>query len=96
MTAPVDGSILATTPVHVFLNPTVYDKLDPLAAQVVMTHEVVHAITGAAVTAGPPLWLIEGFADYVALRDVGLLVAAVSLGLLARKHTGTRPEADAR
>lgn len=72
VTAPVDGSRAEGSPVHVFVNPTVYDELDPVAAQVVMTHEAVHALTGAVLARNTPLWLVEGFADYVALRDVAL------------------------
>lgn len=72
VTAPVDGSRAEGSPVHVFVNPTVYDELDPVAAQVVMTHEAAHALTGAALARSTPLWLLEGFADYVALRDVDL------------------------
>ncbi|UMG92052.1 hypothetical protein [Nocardioides sp. TF02-7] len=73
VTAAADGSGVPDAPVHVFLNPEVYGGLDPLAAQVVMSHEAVHAVTGApaSVQTAPP-WLLEGFADYVALRDVGL------------------------
>lgn len=72
VTAPVDGSRAAGSPVHVFLNRSVYDDLDPVAAQVVMTHEAVHALTEATSARQAPLWLVEGFADYVALRDVDL------------------------
>ncbi|MCX6401147.1 MAG: hypothetical protein NTX33_14610 [Propionibacteriales bacterium] len=72
VTAPVDGSRVKGSPVHVFVNPPVYDELDPVAAQVVMTHEAVHALTGAVLARSVPLWLVEGFADYVALRDVAL------------------------
>lgn len=72
VTAPVDGSQAAGSPVHVFLNRSVYDDLDAVAAQVVMTHEAVHALTDAIGARQAPLWLVEGFADYVALRDVDL------------------------
>lgn len=72
VTAPVDGSRAEGSPIHVFVNPAVYDDLDPVAAQVVMTHEAVHALTGAVLARNVPLWLVEGFADYVALRDVKL------------------------
>ena len=88
VTAPVDGSIVASAPVHVFLNPSVYDKLDRIASQVVMTHEVVHAVTGAATVSGVPLWLIEGFADYVALDGVALPLSrtAAQISRLVRKE----------
>ncbi|KRA37420.1 MULTISPECIES: hypothetical protein [unclassified Nocardioides] len=75
VTAPVDGSRVAGSPIHVFINPAVYDDLDRVAAQVVMTHEAVHALTGAVLARNVPLWVVEGFADYVALRDVGLPLA---------------------
>ncbi|WP_436698348.1 hypothetical protein [Nocardioides sp. BYT-33-1] len=72
ITAPVDGTEAAGSPVHVFVNRSVYDGLDRVAAQVVMTHEAVHALTDAVAARRAPLWLVEGFADYVALRDVDL------------------------
>lgn len=74
VTAPVDGSPTDDAPVHVFLNPGVYGDLDEVAAQVVVTHELVHAVTRAPQVSGVPLWFVEGFADYVALRDVDLPV----------------------
>jgi hypothetical protein len=58
-------------PVHVFVNPDVTDGLRRAGAQVVMSHELVHVATDAA-RRGPETWLLEGFADYVALRDTGL------------------------
>ena len=58
-------------PVHVFVNPEVTSGLRRAGAQVVMSHELVHVATDAART---PMetWLLEGFADYVALRDTDL------------------------
>lgn len=58
-------------PVHVFVNPEVFGAQQVRGAQVVMTHEAVHIATEAS-TGPVPLWLLEGFADYVALRDIGL------------------------
>ncbi len=71
VTTSVDGSLAPEAPVHVFVNPAVFGGLRPTGAQVVMSHEAVHVATGAA-QAVLPLWLAEGFADYVALRDVDL------------------------
>jgi hypothetical protein len=71
VTTTVDGSTGPGGPVHVFVNPDVFGRLRSRGAQVVMSHEAVHVATGAA-TSGMPLWLLEGFADYVALRDVDL------------------------
>ena len=71
VTTTVDGSTDPGAPVHVFVNPEVSGRLRGQGAQIVVTHEVTHVATGAAVSP-LPLWLLEGFADYVALRDVRL------------------------
>ena len=71
VTTTVDGSGSRDAPVHVFVNPDVTRRLRGAGAQVVMSHELVHVATDAA-TSAVDLWLLEGFADYVALRDVPL------------------------
>lgn len=65
------GSSTTDAPVHVFINPDVTAGLRRAGAQVVMSHELVHVATDAARTPMEP-WLLEGFADYVALRDTRL------------------------
>jgi hypothetical protein len=65
-------------PVHVFVNPEVTAGLRRAGAQVVMSHELVHVATDAAGSPAEP-WLLEGFADYVALRDLDL-PASTTLG----------------
>ena len=65
------GSAGPDAPVHVFVNPDVTARLRRAGAQVVMSHELVHVATDAARTPMEP-WLLEGFADYVALRDTNL------------------------
>lgn len=71
VTAAVGRSEGSDTPVHVFVNPEVTDGLRRAGAQVVMSHELVHVATDAARTPMEP-WLLEGFADHVALRDTRL------------------------
>jgi hypothetical protein len=83
VTAPVDGSTAGDAPVHVFVNPDVFDVLRPTGAQVVLSHEAVHVATDATRSA-VPTWLLEGFADYVALRDVDLPVTT-SAGQIIRQ-----------
>lgn len=68
VTTTVDGSARADAPVQVLLNPPVFDRLTPVAARVVLAHEITHAATGAA-TGTVPAWVAEGFADFVALPD---------------------------
>lgn len=71
VTTTVDGDAGERGPTHVFVNPDVSEGLRPAGAQVVMSHELTHLATRAA-TSPMEGWLLEGFADYVALRDVAL------------------------
>lgn len=95
VTAPVGENTDA--PVHVFLNPDRMSTLRDLGAQVVISHEVAHLATSAAGSPAP-LWLVEGFADYVALRDVRLSRALKARTLLKEvRRSGVRealPDAD--
>lgn len=91
VTTGADGSVVPGAPLHVFLNPQVYGGLDDLAAQVVMTHEAVHVATEAPFARDVPLWLLEGFADFVALQDVDLPLAKSAGQILARVRNGNLP-----
>ena len=93
VTAPVDGSKAPGSAVHVFLNRSVYDDLEGVAAQVVMTHEAVHALTGAPLAQRAPLWLVEGFADYVALRHVALPTSRTAGQIIAQVRKDGAPDA---
>jgi hypothetical protein len=92
VTTTVDGSTEAGAPVHVFVNPDVYGSLQERGAQVVMTHEAVHVATDAA-TSTTPLWLLEGFADYVALRDVPLPLDVTAAQILRQVRRDGPPAA---
>ncbi len=74
-------------PVHVFVNPLVFDPLGARGAQVVLTHEATHVATRAA-TSPAPIWLVEGFADYVALsaQHIPLATSASRIASLVRRH----------
>jgi hypothetical protein len=76
-TTSADGSNAPDTPVHVFVNPDVFGLLGPTEGQVVMSHEATHVATDAWEASMPP-WLLEGFADYVALRDTDLPVTTAA------------------
>jgi hypothetical protein len=91
VTAPVDGSSSGDSPVHVFVNPDVFDRLRATGAQVVLSHELVHVATDAARSPGPS-WLIEGFADYVALRDVPLPVTRTAGQILSQVRRSGVPD----
>lgn len=84
VTASVDGSASSDATVHVFVNPEVMGRLDGQGAQVVLSHEATHLATGAALNGRRPIWLTEGFADYVALRDVRLPLHTTAGQILAQ------------
>lgn len=92
VTAPVGEARDRDAPVHVFVNPEVTDGLRRAGAQVVMSHELVHVATDAVRTPVEP-WLLEGFADYVALRDTRL-PDRVTLGraIAAARRSGVPEE----
>ncbi|MEV6107626.1 hypothetical protein AB0M28_23415 [Streptomyces sp. NPDC051940] len=49
---------------RVVINPEAYDSLGGVGRRIVLTHETAHVATRSATTAGTPLWLSEGFADW--------------------------------
>jgi hypothetical protein len=64
--APVGPSSAPRAPQMIAINPDLFAELDPRGRRVIMTHEATHYATGAARSVGPT-WLVEGYADYVAL-----------------------------
>jgi hypothetical protein len=91
VTAPADGSTDTDSPVHVFVNPEVFDRLLPTGAQVVLSHEAVHVATDAARSDVAP-WLLEGFADYVALRDVDLPLSTTAGQIIRQVRRDGEPD----
>jgi len=91
VTTSADGANVPGTPIHIFVNPDVFRRLDPLAAQVVISHEAVHALTEAPTAAGVAPWLLEGFADYVALRDVDLPLSRTAAQISAQVRNDGLP-----
>jgi hypothetical protein len=74
--AHVDTSSMSG-PQMIAINPEIFARLDARGRHVIVTHESTHYATGAA-RSGGPTWLVEGYADYIALdaADVPLSVAA--------------------
>ena len=89
VTTAADGSRARRSPSHVFVNPQVFLPLRPRGAQVVITHEATHVATHAS-TSPAPIWLVEGFADYVALSSQRLPVTTTAARIIALvRHSGT-------
>ena len=93
VSATVDGTLTPTSPAHVFVNPDLFGGLGPEGEQVVITHEATHIATSAPVTGGVPLWLLEGFADYVALRDTDLPMSKTAGQVIAQVRADGIPDA---
>lgn len=92
VTTTADGSVRSQSPVQVLLNPPVFDRLGPVAAGVVLAHEATHVVTGAT-SVRLPLWVAEGFADYVALRDGDVPVrVAAGRAIAAARRDGVPRE----
>lgn len=91
VTTTTDGTNLPSSPVHVYLNPRVYDPLGPRGQQIVLSHEAAHVALGAA-TSAVPMWLSEGIADYIALVDSALPVTVLAAQIIARVRKQGAPD----
>ena len=56
---------------RIIVNPDAYGVLGAFGRQVVLTHETTHVATRASTSAATPLWLSEGYADWVGYRATG-------------------------
>ncbi|MCX3062379.1 LPS-assembly lipoprotein LptE [Streptomyces beihaiensis] len=81
-TAPAD---------RVIVNPDAYAVLGDFGKQVVLTHETTHVATRASTSAATPLWLSEGYADWVGYRGTGRTPAQVAPELQKVVRAGDAP-----
>ncbi|MEU6425423.1 hypothetical protein ABZ860_05945 [Microbispora sp. NPDC046973] len=84
--AKVDGLAAVATGGRVIVQPAAFARLSATGRLVVVTHELTHVAT-----TGPravPMWLMEGFADYVGYLDSGLPVRTVAAELAADVAAG--------
>ncbi len=75
----------------IVLNPTVFSTMDRRAAQVVLTHEATHLLTDAVGTRAES-WVVEGFADFVALRDDSASLSVSAGQILGEVNAGRAPK----
>ncbi|WP_258908102.1 hypothetical protein [Actinokineospora sp. UTMC 2448] len=77
---------------RVVLSPVGARALSVASLKVVLRHEITHVAARGRTVDGSPMWLLEGFADYVGYRDSGLTLAqgAPDLAALVR-DTGAPP-----
>lgn len=73
--ATIDGPLATGAPAgadRIVIVPGAWQSLTTPGREVVLTHELTHAAVRASTSRPVPLWLSEGFAEYVAYRDVSL------------------------
>ncbi|MCE6997703.1 basic secretory family protein [Saccharothrix sp. S26] len=82
---------------RVVLNPDSAGALSPLALRVLLRHEITHVATRGDTVDGAPMWVLEGFADYVGYRrsDVPPEKAAPHLAARVRRALPTALPSDA-
>jgi hypothetical protein len=79
-------------PVRIVANPKLFEELGKQGRRIVLTHETTHVASTA--TASPvPLWLAEGFADYVAFTAVPVQDESAAKELFKAVRAGKVPTA---
>ncbi|MFF3641841.1 hypothetical protein [Streptomyces sp. NPDC002564] len=78
---------------RIILNPEAYGVLGDFGKRVVLTHEATHVATRAHTSAATPLWLSEGFADWVGYRGTGRTPAQAAPELRRAVQRGDLPGA---
>ncbi|MGV9565522.1 hypothetical protein [Streptomyces sp. NPDC003480] len=78
---------------RIIVNPDAYGVLGDLGKQVVLRHETTHVATRAHTTAATPLWLSEGYADWVGYRGSGRTPGEVAPELARSIARGQVPAA---
>ncbi|WP_437106426.1 hypothetical protein [Streptomyces sp. enrichment culture] len=78
---------------RIIVNPDAFGLLGDPGRQVVLTHETTHVATRAHTSAATPLWLSEGFADWVGYRGGGRAPAEIAPELAHAVRRGEVPAA---
>ena len=76
---------------QIIVNPAGFAQLDALGRRVVITHETTHVAVRASTPRGVPIWLSEGFADYIGFSGVHLARTDVAADVLGEVRRGTGP-----
>jgi hypothetical protein len=87
---PGDGDAVID---RVIVNPQNFGSLGDLGRRIVLTHEVTHLAVRPATGPAVPVWLAEGFADYVAYNGVDVSLRVAASDLRAEVQAGVIPAA---
>lgn len=78
---------------RIIVNPEAYALLGSMGKQVVLTHETTHVATRAHTTSATPLWLSEGYADWIGYRGTGRTPTQAAPELYRAVKEGSLPTA---
>jgi hypothetical protein len=76
---------------RVVINPDAFHRLGVSGRRVVLVHEMTHVAVRSSTTAPVPIWLSEGFADYVGYQGVDLSRRTIAADVLALVRRGRGP-----
>lgn len=85
-----EGPDPADAALRVVVNPALAARLDATSVAVLLAHEVVHVASRSA-SSGAPLWLVEGYADYLAYAAYPAAEPAAARELLAYVRASGAP-----
>ena len=81
----------ATRGDRVVINPGTFATLRPLGRRIVLSHEMTHLAARASSIQSVPIWLSEGFADYVAYDPTTVPVGVVAGDVFELVRDGDAP-----
>jgi hypothetical protein len=76
---------------RVVLNPDNADKMPATSLRVVLRHEMTHIAARGYTVDGTPMWMLEGFANYVGYRDSGIPLSVGAADVADLVRNGTPP-----
>jgi hypothetical protein len=76
---------------RVVMSASSADTLSVTALRIVLRHEFTHIAARGSTVDGSPMWVLEGFADYVGYRDSGIPLAQAAPDLNAAMLAGGPP-----
>lgn len=85
------GAPPSRTAFRVWTNTVGLSDVSTLGREVVLRHEITHVATAAPATPGVPLWLEEGFAEYVGYSGTGIPERSAWSELVTAVRKGKAP-----
>lgn len=86
------GTVPSTTADRIVVNPDPFRSFTSPERRIVLTHEATHVAVRATARVTGPIWLEEGFADFVAYGGTGLTRRSIAADLLAQVRAGRTPQ----